>query len=95
MTGVELIAAERARQMTFEGWTPAHDDGHANGELVVSAVRYALYDTTRRKTYAAAARAWRWSSCWWKPKDPIRNLVRAGALIAAEIDRRQRAEPPR
>lgn len=95
MTGVELIAAERARQMAVEGWTPEHDDGHANSELVVSAVRYALYDTTRAKTYAAVARAWRWSSCWWKPKDPIRNLARAGALIAAEIDRRQRADPPR
>jgi hypothetical protein len=29
---------------------------------------------------------------WWKPStDPIRNLERAGALIAAEIDRLERA----
>jgi hypothetical protein len=32
---------------------------------------------------------WPWSFEWWKPKDRIRNLVRAGALIAAEIDRLQ------
>lgn len=34
---------------------------------------------------------WPWHSSWWKPSDdPIRNLVKAGALIAAEIDRLQR-----
>lgn len=32
--------------------------------------------------------AWPWDPSWWKPSpDPIRNLVKAGALIAAEIDR--------
>jgi hypothetical protein len=32
-----------------------------------------------------------WNVDWWKPSDdPIRNLVKAGALIAAEIDRLQR-----
>lgn len=31
---------------------------------------------------------WPWATDWWKPSDdPITNLVRAGALIAAEIDR--------
>lgn len=30
---------------------------------------------------------WPWDSEWYKPKDRIRDLVRAGALIAAEIDR--------
>jgi len=34
---------------------------------------------------------WPWGSEWWKPsKDPIRDLVKAGALIAAEIDRLQK-----
>lgn len=36
---------------------------------------------------------WPWDDEWWKPQDPIRDLVRAGALIAAEIDRLQRAAP--
>lgn len=32
-----------------------------------------------------------WDAAFWKPSDdPIRNLVKAGALIAAEIDRLQR-----
>ena len=38
---------------------------------------------------------WPWDVSWWKPSDsPIRNLVKAGALIAAEIDRLQRATVP-
>jgi hypothetical protein len=38
---------------------------------------------------------WPWDQDWWKPSpDPIRNLVKAGALIAAEIDRLQRLAPP-
>lgn len=33
---------------------------------------------------------WPWHPSWWKPSDdPVRNLVKAGALIAAEIDRLQ------
>jgi hypothetical protein len=36
---------------------------------------------------------WPWNDDDWKPSpDPIRNLVKAGALIAAEIDRLQGAE---
>lgn len=36
-------------------------------------------------------REWPWDASWWKPSpDPIANLVKAGALIAAEIDRLQR-----
>lgn len=37
--GVSLIAAERARQISREGWTPEHDDEHRNGEMAISAVR--------------------------------------------------------
>ena len=34
---------------------------------------------------------WPWDSEWWKPSsNPVKNLVRAGALIAAEIDRLMR-----
>ncbi len=36
---------------------------------------------------------WPWADEWWKPsQEPIDNLVKAGALIAAEIDRLQRAK---
>lgn len=32
-----------------------------------------------------------WHPRWWKPKDHRRNLIRAGALIVAEIERLDRA----
>lgn len=41
MTGIELIAAERARQINIEGWTSEHDDEHESGELIQAAIRYA------------------------------------------------------
>lgn len=34
---------------------------------------------------------WPWDWCWWKPTDRRRDLVKAGALIIAEIERLDRA----
>ena len=46
--------------------------------------------------FAPLIEYWPWDMKWWKPsdEDPIRNLVKAGALIAAEIDRLQRRTEP-
>lgn len=80
LPGASMIAAERQRQIEVEGWTHEHDDEHRHGELVSAAVCYAKP--------ALADTYWPWDPFWWKPSDdPIRNLVKAGALIAAEIDR--------
>lgn len=87
MTGIELIAVERQRQQAVEGWSEYHDDTHRRGEMARAAACYALQHTT----VSGRAIRWPWAKCWWKPKTPIRDLVRAGALIAAEIDRLQRA----
>jgi hypothetical protein len=97
-TGIELIAEERARQMQREGWTPDHDDGHYGKEMAEAAVAYLMfYGEQRGNAQVPAhisdmilARHWPWGRTWWKPKDELRNLVRAGALIAAEIDRLER-----
>lgn len=35
---------------------------------------------------------WPWQGQWWKPKDRRRDLVRAGALIVAEIERLDRMQ---
>ena len=92
MTGVELIHAERQRQITSEGWTAAHDDEHAEGDLIRAAICYA--DNARPWKYrfgVARITVWPWDIKWMKlTGGPIRNLVKAGALIAAEIDRIQR-----
>jgi hypothetical protein len=87
-TGVELIAEERNRQVEKEGWTPEHDKQHRDGELAVAGASYAVYHTDAQVLDSTLDNAWPWDEKWWKPsKDPIRNLVKAGALIAAEIDR--------
>lgn len=96
-TGVELIAAERLRQTSQEGWTPEHDDRHKKFQLTLAAVSYAQAvaspdDWAVSNGEKPRPTDWPWGKKWWKPSaDPIRNLVKAGALIAAEIDRLQRA----
>lgn len=93
LTGAELIAAERRRQVEEEGWTPEHDDEHCSQELVRAAASYLLHVAYERVPGMAAPGVWPWEKDWWKPSaDPLRNLEKAGALIAAEIDRLQRKE---
>jgi hypothetical protein len=87
-TGVDLIAQERQRQVDVEGWTPEHDAEHPDGALVDAARAYALAATAPGYDRDNPPTAWPWDEGWWKPSDyPVRNLVKAGALIAAEIDR--------
>lgn len=80
--GAGEIAAERQRQKEVEGWTPEHDDQHTDGSLATVAACYIA------PGYAKWPKSW--SQDWWKPKDRRADLVRAGALIAAEIDRLDR-----
>ena len=112
--GTYLIAQERLRQVSQEGWSAEHDDGHANGEMAMAA---ALYATPRllleRREFANTVHfvdPWPWDDCWDKREyddnasvldndklalpNRIRQLVKAGALPAAEIDRLQRLNPP-
>lgn len=84
-TGVELIAIERKRQIDEEHWSPEHDDDHDYNELARAAACYAIGNDEN----------WPWDEECWKPSpdNRIRELEKAGALIAAEIDRLLRAEP--
>jgi hypothetical protein len=86
MTGVELIAKERTEQLKKHGWDAAHDDNHKEEQLLSTA----LYALTEDVDY--------WPDDWCDDymikiaaKDPKERLVVAGALIAAEIDRLERA----
>jgi hypothetical protein len=83
---VRDVLAERARQVEVEGWTPEHDDEHTDGSLAVAGACYALVDA--RDTIGGA---WPWDFRWWKPTTQRRNLIKAGALILAEIERVDRA----
>jgi hypothetical protein len=85
------VLAERKRQVEVEGWTPEHDDAHSKSELAHAAACYAL---KWKGNYPAHASWWPWAEEWWKPKDRRRDLVRAGSLIIAEIERLDRLSPP-
>jgi len=102
-TGADLIALERNRQVLEEGWTLEHDDYHVDHELAQAAACYAWPEPRPIEV----KKAWPWDREWWKPTLPasgaesdwrekrdarVRDLVKAGALIAAEIDRLQRIE---
>lgn len=95
LSGVNLIFAERERQKFDEGWTAEHDAEHTYGELADAAASYAMTPDTRATITAVCMERdglppmWPWDKQWWKPTpdNRIRELVKAGALIAAEIDR--------
>lgn len=94
--GEVLIAEERIRQITEEGFDSKRDDEYVNGELSGAAAAYAIHAHHQISYWVfnlenPPGQTWNWPSETWKPSsDPIRNLVKAGALIAAEIDRLQR-----
>jgi len=98
-TGIELIADERKRQIEIEGWTAEHDDQHTEGELANAACAYAMTNDMidfigDNWGHDMHLHFWPFELNWYKKNfhidedEPrIRDLVKAGAMIAAEIDR--------
>lgn len=93
---VEDIVAERKRHVEVEGWTPEHDDEHHRGQLALAASVYAYAGSLESgqnmvlKTSDIIHRLWPWDWSWFKPTDRRRDLVKAGALIVADIERLDR-----
>lgn len=91
-TGIELITEERKRQIDVKGFNWRHDDEHYTHQLSDAAIVYAAPAPLRYKVMEW----WPWDTSWLKEdktfttEGRIRELVKAGALIAAEIDRLQR-----
>lgn len=87
-----------------EGWSPDHDNRHNEGELSAAAGVYALAASRMSREESGAAPAmgvhtipanlgpfWPWAGAWWKPEGGVRRmLVKAAALILAEIERLDR-----
>lgn len=86
--GAYLIRVERQRQVEQEGFDSRHDDQHDDEDLAAAAACYAFPASWK----VEARNLWPWRASDWKPtpEDRIGELVKAGALIAAEIDRLQR-----
>lgn len=95
---LEMIERERLRQVTEEGYDSAHDDecyAHSDGEIAQAAAAYAL-GGGRVENIDASRVIDIWPTSWGAEEDTIkrkprvRQLVIAGALIVAEIERLQR-----
>lgn len=87
-SGARLIVDERVRQQLNEGFTVEADQQYTNRQLAVAAGCY-LADPAdgRVRLRGHLPHAWPWPIGWWKPGTYKQNLVKAGALIAAELDR--------
>lgn len=100
-TGADMIQVERARQLFVKNFTPEHDDQFTGGDLIEAACAYgvsaeASYFSKNNVTFATITAGhpptcWPWKKeAWKRSSTPIGDLVKAGALIAAEIDRLNR-----
>ena len=99
-TGIEFISEERLRHPNVEGWTEERDLQYTDEYLASVAACYAMPEKQRDKYQSYSMelknffpRWWpeSWAIRWWKPtpENRIKELAKAGALIAAEIDRIQ------
>lgn len=91
------VLTERRRQVTAKGWDHDHDDAQRNDEIAAFAAVYAMPENVRcwpakeigrGRTLAEAL-----TPIFWLPKfgDRRRDLVKAAALLVAEIERIDRA----
>ena len=95
MKPIEALQAERLRQITEEGYDSAHDDERKRGELAIAAAAYASLAAEGDKGTLARdvpPIEWPLDSEEWKPDSRRRMLVKAGALILAELARLDREE---
>jgi hypothetical protein len=95
------VANERTRQVVVEGFSPAADDRQDPGMLARAAACYARFaglvlsrDDLRSgggveipEVDRGVPREWPFSRAWWKPRVPRHDLIRAIALLVAEVER--------
>ena len=93
------VLVERERQKTAEGYTEEHDNEHTSCELARAAECYVAHYRQRAWRYEGMPQVyrsepypenWPWDDQSWKPKSPRQDLVRAAALLLAEIERLDR-----
>ena len=90
---ISEIFVERARQIEREDWSLEHDDLHIDGELALAASAYCINAACLANpnqepfTDDDPPEMWPFDKRFWKPKTARRDLIRAAALIVAEIQR--------
>lgn len=78
------VIAERQRQISVKGWTPEHDDTYIGCELAAAAISY--IEPVEAENYWPAD----WHDGSFRPSDYRCNLVKATALLVAELERLDR-----
>lgn len=100
------VVEERARQILREGFCPSHDDHHQDFSMAKAASVYAACASVGtadravmdqhglRGTPGKLQEIWpiSWDISWLKPVSRRRDLIKAAALIVAEIERLDRLE---
>lgn len=105
--GAKDVVAERLRQIDVEGFRVNEDDQYTAGEMAWAAVCYlqnaavagkmqglglvTAEDCVKRAKSLPTPEVWPWAAEWWKPSGQRQDLVKAAALIVAEIERLDRA----
>lgn len=96
------VINERQRQINQESYSTENDDEYKQNELLRAAVCYAENVVRRGWVFDSnfgpdvyreeeVPDLWPWDIDFWKPKNPRRDLVRAAALLIAEIERMDRS----
>lgn len=78
------VLAERQRQINVKGWTSEHDDTYTCGELAAAAISY--IEPAEAENYWPVD----WHDGSFRPSDERRNIVKATALLLAELERLDR-----
>lgn len=97
---LDAVLAERTRQVVEEGWLPSHDDQHDLGQLGLAAALYAIPYEAKiagvplcdQDTFIGLHMTLEIGCGWHLKPEPDRRkrLVKAAALLLAEIERLDR-----
>lgn len=91
------VILERRHQVEDLRYNTAHDDQHDQKEIARAAGGYVHHYIYRTGVPGSVYQAdpmpptWPWDEIYWNPQTPREDLVRAAALIIAEIERIDRA----
>jgi len=91
-SAINDVIAERKRQINVKGYEKNHDQQHTDFSLTKAAICYAEIVHHNKDKYTADDFSlpdleWPWAAEHLKPKTPRQDLVRAAALLIAEIER--------
>jgi len=85
------VMRERDRQ-NAKGFDAAHDAQHIEGELAIAAVHYLFNVAKNAYSTFAMSQPWPFEVDAWQPEGRRADLVKAAALIIAEIERLDRID---